>query len=244
MNTSSMDQLRTLVANLYLSERPMPGLEAVLQCIDEHAPKEHRAGILSVVHLFMWLGKERLQLERTADGTQHYSSNSMGSVFGVDDVFIQCPFDALISFIIEDNVLLTHAQVIHLLDFLHGVILYNKVSVQRIEAVDGVLVCVDDYSFDRRVPADQDPTLEARRGACLQCTLADEFVGWAFNCFYSMDKAHMLPREGTDEMVIKQYLEGDYIRQCDGRSYDITAVSLTMPEDCDSEASPQYANLD
>ena len=187
-------KLHRLLANLYLHVCPLPGSDAVVTTICENLPRVNHNGLMSLVHIFVMLMAETPQFRRTAKASMHFKSYSLSMAFSAGDEFekAQCPMVAFVTFVIEQDKGLSHEIVVHLTDFVHGVILYNDVRPDRVEAISDLLTAVDDFYFDLSEGKHSRP-------ACVECMSEDAFVARVYHCFGVMEGKSMLERENTDE---------------------------------------------
>ena len=165
-----------LLADVYLQDGlTVPNLAVVLRTITDVEPLKNYNGMISLASIFVELTNNFLRFERLADATVDYDSSSMSIVFGRGECHAICPLTALISFIIRRNVLSSPEEVKALMDYMHGVILFNHVSKERINVIDGLLVAIDNYYFDdfNEAPIH---ALRQLRKSCTNCMAVDGFV--------------------------------------------------------------------
>ena len=187
-------RVHRLLANIYLHVCPLPKTDDVVKAICDCLPRVHYNGIMSLVHMFVMLMAESPRFGKIAEATKHFTSSSLSVAFGPGDEFekVQCPMVALVTFVIEQDIGLCHEIVVHLTEFVHGVILYNDVHADRVGAVADLLMAVDDFYFDL---SNGKPT----RSACIECLTEDAFVARVYHRFGVMEQQCMLERENIDE---------------------------------------------
>lgn len=229
-----VSKLHRLLANLYLHVCPLPDPKAVVQTICDNDPHVHCNGVMSLVHIFVVLMSESPHLEKLAKATMYYKSCSMSSAFGAGDEFEkkQSPMTAFVAFVIEQDKGISHEVVVHLLDYVYGVILYNNVSPDRVEAISDLLTAIDDFYFDLSKDG------KHARQACVACMTEDAFVARIYHCFGVMDAKGMLERECTDEASEKGIVSAlsELLKICPGDDVDVDV------DDADDEVESSSDN--
>lgn len=171
-----------LLADTYLQDAlTVPNIGVVLRTITDLEPMKNFNGMISLVGMFVELTNNFLRFERLTDATVDYESRSMSSVFGRGECHASCPLTALISFVIRRNLLIMPEEMKALMDYMHGVILFNKVSKERINVIDGLLVAIDNYYFH---DVDDEAAIHALRQVrktCSNCVAVDRFLKVLYN---------------------------------------------------------------
>ena len=198
--TDTLHKMHRLLASLYIHDCPLPELETVLKAISNALPRDHHKGAISLVHLFIMLVNESPQLAKIADASEKFTSESLSQLFGPGEYFQNSkgPMEMLVTFVIQQNQVLSHAAMVHMIDYLHGVILYNNVRAKRVQEVCELIMRVDDYYFDT-AQAPNGAILSFLRSGCTHCMCEDAFVASVYDCFSKMESKEWLQREKTDE---------------------------------------------
>ena len=196
----SLEKIHRLLANVYYHNCALPDLDTLLKVINNCFPRKNYKGVLSLVHIFVMLVRETSQFKKTANTSETFVSKTLTLTFGPGDEFQNhsCPMQAFVTFVIEKNELLTHQTVVHLTDYLHGVILYNDIRTKRVESVHDKLLEVDEYFFDVS-HAGHGRLLSYLRSSCVNCMKEDLFVAKVYDSFATMERKKMLGREKTDK---------------------------------------------
>ena len=210
-------KMHELLANIYLHVCPLPDVDQVVQAICDELPRVNYNGTQSLVHLFVLLTGQSPFFEKTANASLHIKSSSLGTAFGAGDEFnkAQCPIIAFITFVITQNKGLSHDVMVHLVDFVHGVILYNNVKADRVDAVAKLLNALDDFYFDLS---------NGKHGhsSCVWCVSQSSFVACIYHSFGLMEDKGMLEREKTDEASEDAILEflTEQLHVCPGAAHN------------------------
>ena len=188
-------KLYHLLANVFVHDCELPGLDKLLNVITSNAPRKNYKGLMSLVHIFNTLLHDSLQLAHIALSSHGFESETLAVVFGPGDEFEKhhCPIEALVSFIIQENKLFSHSMVVHVSDFLHGVILYNRICAKRVHDVYALIIELDNYYYDRSAEL-HDHILNVRRSICDECVKADAFVSSVFDCYADIEDEKLLER--------------------------------------------------
>lgn len=218
-------RLRGLLANLYLHTCNLPDCISVIDIIATTSPRKHSDGTLTLVYLFTMLEKESTMLRKTIEGTEHVRSKCLTKIFGSGEVAKEhcCPIKAVVKHIVESDYLLIHHDMIHLLDFLHGVMLFNDVTVHRVLAVHYVVVQVRQYYVLR---CDE----EGRCSGCIECEEDAKFIAKMFEFFVVMESDDLLKREYAYDKRLD--------RTVMAYANSLKIVSTPLVNDCDFDTKP------
>ena len=193
-----------MLANLYLHESSLPELKIVLATIRDGCPRQKSNGMIATGHLCFMLVRESLHLANIAFVSDGYTADRMAKLFSSDNVVHNCEnsFVDLVTCIIEENKLLRHEEVMDLMDYLRGVLLYNDVKVARVHAVYALLVQLDDYFYEKSDPDYLFGQVTNRQnqegGACPECVKDDRFCAAVYDCFSMMERNKWLKRADVD----------------------------------------------
>ena len=200
-----LDKYRHLLANVYLHDCDLPELDVLLRTIIHNFPRMHYKGVMSLVHIFCVLVNESKKFEQTANASEMFKSETLKQVFGAGDELVKGhrPMEMFVTFVIRKNELLTHEAVIHLTDYLHAVILYNDIRVNRVQSICALLLAVDDFYFGMSDAA-QGRLQMFFHSACVDCVSEDAFVAAVYESFATMERNKLLRRDNTDETCQKK----------------------------------------
>ena len=196
----ALPKFHRLLASLYVHDCALPKLDTLLKTISDALPREHYKGVMSLVHLFIMLVNESPRLAKIADASETFASETLIDLFGPGEYFqnSKSPMEMLVTYVIEQNEVMSHESMIHMTDYLHGVILYNDIRAKRVQEVCELIMRVDDYYFDT-AHASNGSMLSFLRSSCEHCMREDEFVGSVYDCFSKMERKKWLQRENTDD---------------------------------------------
>ena len=148
--TDFINNIRRYLAGVYL-ERNLPKIDRVINTIYSCSPKKNSDGVIALSHIFFTLTKKCRSLEDVAYGTNKYSSELFLSYFGMEAEHIGCPLLKLIECVIRHNTPISSTQLQFLTDFVHGVLLFNRVNVEKVKEVDTLLSALDDTFYDFQI---------------------------------------------------------------------------------------------
>ena len=145
-----INNIRRYLAGVYL-ERNLPKIDRIINTIYSCSPKKNSDGVIALSHIFFTLTKKCRSLEDVAYGTNNYSSELFSSYFGMEAEHIGCPLLKLIEYVIQHNKSISSTQLQFLTDFVHGVLLFNCVKVEKVKEVDTLLSALDDTFYDFQI---------------------------------------------------------------------------------------------
>ena len=141
------NNIRRYLAGVYLEDN-LPKIDCVINTINSCSPRKNRDGAIALFRIFFMLMKKCRSLEDTAYGTDSYHSELFSSYFGMGAEHKGCPLLRLIENVIRRNKPISCTELKFLMDFVHGMLLFNRVKIEKVKEVDGLLSALDDVFYD------------------------------------------------------------------------------------------------